>query len=220
MRHSVHRRAACLLIFAASFALTGCSPISPTAAPTAAGGAPTSKPVAKWPAPGNPMDLAAAAGLVPETVEHLAFHVHAHLDVFVDGVPVVVPSGIGINVSDPNVKQGPLPDGGTGYGGITGCAQPCISPLHTHDDSGVLHTESDSPNQNTLGQFFTEWGVKLSATCVGEYCSPQTPIAIYVSGAAFTGDPTTIQLSDHLEIAIVIGIPPATIPFSADFSQA
>jgi hypothetical protein len=219
MRGSAQRRlTACLTALVVLAA--GCSAITPTPGATRAAGTPGPTPIAKWPATPDPMDRAAAAGLVPETVERLAFHVHAHLDVFIDGVPVVVPSGIGINITDPNVKQAPLPDGAIGYGGITGCAQPCISPLHTHDDSGILHTESEMPNQNTLGQFFTEWGVTLSRTCVGEYCSPQTPIAIYVSGAAFIGDPTTIQLSDHLEIAIVIGKPPATIPFSADFSQA
>lgn len=36
---------------------------------------------------------------------------------------------------------------------------PCISPLHTHDTTGSLHTESATAVPNRLGQFFTEWGV-------------------------------------------------------------
>src|SRR3954469_15287553 len=52
---------------------------------------------APWTAPDNPMELTCAAGLVPEKAEFLQYHVHAHLDVFVDGRPVLVPAGIGID---------------------------------------------------------------------------------------------------------------------------
>src|SRR5215216_864745 len=51
---------------------------------------------APWSAPQNPMELTCAAGLVPEKAEFLQYHVHAHLDVFVNGRPVLVPAGIGI----------------------------------------------------------------------------------------------------------------------------
>jgi hypothetical protein len=165
-----------------------------------------------WPAPPNPMQLAQAAGLVPETAERLEFHVHAHLDVYIDGKQIVVPGGIGIDPSDPQVHRGII-NGFPAYGGISSpCANPCISPLHTHDATGVLHTESATQKENTLGQFFIEWNVKLDASCVGTYCKPATPVAIYVGGKRFDGDPTTIALSDHKEIAIVIGRAPGVIP--------
>ena len=154
------------------------------------------------------------AGLVPEDAERLEFHVHAHLDVFLDGNQIVVPGGIGIDTTDPMVHSG-VAGGFPSYGGISvPCAKPCISPLHTHDATGVLHTESATRKENTLGQFFTEWDVKLSATCVGTYCSPAKPIEIGVNGEKFTGDPTTIPLSNFKEIAIVIGTPPSEIPAS------
>ena len=86
--------------------------------------------------------------------------------------------------------------------------------------SGIIHTESATPEPNTLGQLFVEWGVRLSETCVGEYCSPATTIAVYVDGEPVTGDPNAILLTDQREIAIVIGTPPAQIPKSADFSHA
>jgi hypothetical protein len=84
--------------------------------------------------------------------------------------------------------------------------------------TGILHTESATRKYNTLGQFFTEWGVKLDRTCVATYCKPQTTVALYVNGDAYSGDPRTIQLSNFKEIAIVIGTPPKTIPSTADFS--
>ena len=42
---------------------------------------------APWPAPPNPLELARKAGLESETHEFLSYHVHAHLDVFVNGQP-------------------------------------------------------------------------------------------------------------------------------------
>jgi hypothetical protein len=166
------------------------------------------------------MDRTVQAGLKPQPKEFLTNHVHAHLDVFVDGKPVAVPAGIGIKIDDPAVQRGDMPDGTKRYGGIDLCNEPCISPLHTHGVDGILHTESSSPEPNTLGEFFTEWGVALDASCVATYCSPATKIAIYVDGVLTPGDPRTIQLTDHREIAIVIGTPPAEIPRTADFSNA
>ena len=172
-----------------------------------------------WPAPANAMELTVEAGLVPETKEFLEFHVHAHLDVFVDGQPALVPAGIGISIVDPNVHVFTESDGSFSYGGIeTPCATPCISPLHTHWEVGVIHTESATQTPNTLGQFFVEWDVALSESCVGEHCAPDEEIAFYVNGEPYTGDPAAIELADMTEIAIVIGTPPAEIPSTADFS--
>jgi hypothetical protein len=173
-----------------------------------------------WQAPGDPLARTVKAGLHPERKEHLTYHVHAHLDLFVDGKPIEVPPGIGINIDDPDVRRFDEPDGSASYGGINpACRKACISPLHTHDASGVLHTESKTREPNTLGQFFTEWGVRLSTSCVGEYCAPKQ-VAFYVNGRPFGGDPRAIKLSDREEIAIVIGTPPSKIPKTADLSNA
>lgn len=187
--------------------LTACSPtLSASPAPPAPGDL-------IWPSPGNPLELTVKAGLQPETKETLTFHVHAHLDVFIDGRPVLVPSGIGINITDPAVKHGQW-NGGPTYGGIEGCAQPCISPLHTHYESGVIHTESSNPIPHRLGQFFTEWDVTLTDSCVGQYCKPATTIAVYVDGKRVSANVADIPLTAQKEIAIVIGSPPKDIPNS------
>jgi hypothetical protein len=188
-------------------ACSGSSADSNSTTPAAAGR------TVSWPAPANAMELTRKAGLVPERAESLTFHVHSHLDVFVDGKPIPVPAGIGINISDPAVRKFPNPDGSTGYGGIDpACKQVCISPLHTHDLDGILHTESKTATPNRLGQFFTEWGVRLTPGCVGDFCEPKTSVAIYVDGHAYEGDPRNIELADRKEIAIVIGTPPPKIP--------
>ena len=99
------------------------------------------------------------------------------------------------------------------------CAKPCISPLHTHDNSGILHTESATTVPNRLGQFFIQWGVPLRPRLCRRLVRPSS-IEVYVNGKRYGGDPRAILLSDHKEIAIVIGTPPKKIPKTADFSNA
>jgi hypothetical protein len=189
---------------------------SPTASASASGPAMIEGKQLLWPRPDDTLDRTDDAGLTAEEREHLTYHVHAHLDIFVDGQPVVVPAGIGINIADPGVKT--FTDGGqTGYGRIDGCGQPCISPLHTHDPDGILHTEAEGNRPNTLGQFFTEWGITLSSDCIADRCGG---VKAYVDGQEFTGDLSSIELTDRREIALVVGAPPADIPSSADFSFA
>lgn len=160
------------------------------------------------------MALAGETGLVSEAREFLETHHHAHLDLFVDGEAVTVPAGIGIDITAAGVRDELTPDG-TAHGFfVDTCGVPCLSPLHTHDPSGTIHEESRTANHApySLGQFFTEWGVRLDASCVGEYCTPDALVHVYLDGKAYTGDPAEIPLQNRLEIAIVIGQPPKLIP--------
>ena len=162
-----------------------------------------------------------AAGLEPRPFETLEHHVHAHLDVFLDRSPVTVPAGIGININDPAVHTFVI-DGQPGYGGISPpCKQACISPLHTHDVTGILHTESPTNVDNTLGEFFIEWGVTLD----NELCRRVLPAGVEDRHLRRRprhrnhGSADRSKLTNHKEIAIVIGVPPAQIPSKGDFSQ-
>jgi hypothetical protein len=195
----IHRLLVAASLVALTFALAACSSSSSSAeaAKTPAAAA------MPYPAPENAMELAVKAGLTPETAERLQYHVHSHLDWFQDGKEVVVPGGIGIDMKSPDVQKGEI-DGYPAYGGISGCAEPCISPLHTHDATGVIHTESATRKNNTFGQFLTEWNVTIPSGAL-----------LYVNGSKFTGDPTSIPLSNNKEIAVVVGTPPASIPSSA-----
>jgi len=177
---------------------------------------------APWPLPDDAMQLVRDAGLTPQTKESFDYHVHAHLDVFVNGKPVTIPGGIGIDIASPAVKKFDTPDG-PGYGGIDpACPEPCISPLHTHDPTGVIHIEASNGEDKavfTLGRLFDEWGVKLDGTCVGGYCKPDAAIAVYLDGSKYTMDVRDLPLANHEEIAIVIGSPPAGIPSEYSFGE-
>jgi hypothetical protein len=208
------RGARTILLLATGLVLTTCGggvdAVEAPAAPT------PSSDAAPWPAPSDPLERIAEAGLEPATHEFLNVHRHAHLDVFVNGEAVTVPAGIGIDITDPGVKVLETP-AGEGYGGIEECDEPCISPLHTHDTTGVLHTEAGEATTHTLGQFFVEWGVRLDGDCVGGYCAPQATIQVFVDGERHEGDPTAIELADGQEIAIVIGSLPEEVPTTYDF---
>jgi hypothetical protein len=133
-------------------------------------------------------------GLNPLPQEGVATHIHAHLDIFVDGKRVAVPAQIGINP-------------GANY----------FTELHTHDTRGVIHVESPEENDEfTLGQFFGEWAVFLDSRCVGAYCNG---LKWYVNGTRQTGNPAGLVLKSHQEIAIIVGKPPVEIPSSYKFSQ-
>jgi hypothetical protein len=174
-------------------------PPEPTSAPPPGATTTTTAPgrqiKAPWPAPTNNVSaLIRNAGLPALPQEMLQYHVHSHLDVFVDGQAVTVPADLGID------RQAGV-----------------ISPLHTHDDTGIIHVENDTETTFYLGQLFIEWDVRLDTSCIGAYCGPATPIAFYVDGKRQTGDPTKIEFARHREIAIVMGQPPAAVPAKYDW---
>lgn len=136
-----------------------------------------------WAAPADTDAAVKAAGLSMLDAEGTAEHIHIHLDVWVGGQKVTVPQLVGINE-------------GAGT----------ISPLHTHDTSGVVHIESPVVKDYRLGQFLTEWGVPISATQFGTEKTDAThTLKVYVNGKETTGDPSQLVFHAHDEIAIVYG---------------
>jgi hypothetical protein len=153
-----------------------------------------------WSAPAHPIAAAKAAGLRVSSMETLAEHFHAHLDVIVNGKPAVVPGNLGIDTT-------------TGQ----------LSELHTHDSSGILHIEApDKKHKYVLGQLFAEWDVRLDASHLGGLTVGNgKTLTAYVDGKRVSGDPAEIRLTKHEEIALVYGDRNAktTIPKSYTFPQ-
>jgi hypothetical protein len=136
-----------------------------------------------WSTPADATSAVEAAGLPMLGAEGSVEHIHAHLDILVDGKSVMVPALIGIDEQHQR-----------------------ISPLHTHDTTGVIHIESPQRTDFTLGQFLTEWQLSASADHLGglKAGSDQT-LAAYVNGKKTSGDPAAIVLHAHDEIALVYG---------------
>jgi cytoskeletal protein RodZ len=150
-----------------------------------AAGASTSTP---WAAPTDASGRTALAGLPMLSAEGTVEHIHSHLSVVIDGTPAPVPADVGIDV-----------------------AAQKISPLHTHDSSGIIHVESPIAATFTLGQFFTEWNVALDSTRIGGYStSDGHTMTVFVDGKKFAGNPASIVFANHEDIDIVYAVAGAT----------
>lgn len=143
------------------------------------------------PPPWGP-DLQTLAGRVPLlglhqlSAEGTVLHIHQHLDLWVNGTKVDLPANVGI---DDNTF---------------------ITEVHVHPgEPGVIHVESPVQKTFYLGQVFGEWGVRLTANCVGRYCGT---LHWWVNGKPQSGNPADLKLASHEEIAIALGKPPAHVP--------
>ena len=163
--------------------------------PTVAPGRTTPPP---WPVPADASAAAAAAGLPMLGEEGNALHFHAHLDIFVNGTPLQVPAEIGVDH-----------------------ARRKISPLHSHDLTGVIHIESAERDATfTLEQFFTEWQVSLGADHIGGLRADDAhQFKVFVNGTLRAGNPGEIVLAAHDQISIVYGAEPPSIPSSYQWTN-
>jgi hypothetical protein len=141
-------------------------------------------------------------GITCGPTEQLAYHIHAHLLVYANGVARALPGGIGIPGSQvQSTAQGPVAAGGQ-----------CIYWLHTHAPDGVIHIESPTQRIYTLGEFFDEWHQPLSATQVAGAHGPVTAV---VNGKPWRGSVRSIPLEPHAVIQLAVGTPvPAFVPVS------
>jgi hypothetical protein len=140
----------------------------------------------------------AAIGLPALAEGGTRLHIHQHLDVFVHGRRVRVPAGIGIDA-----------------------AGRFVSPLHTHDSTGVVHVESPTVQLYTLGELFAVWGVRFTPSCLGGDCAGGgSGLRVFVDGRPVAGDPLLVPLEEHEEIVVALGTPaelPKPVPSSYAF---
>jgi hypothetical protein len=145
-------------------------------------------------APGTMVD-----GVQCAPVEQLAYHIHAHLQVYVDGQPRSLPGAIGLlGPVEEQTAAGPF------YG-----AQQCYYWLHTHASDGVIHIESPTARIYTLGSFFDEWRQPLSAHQVA---GASGTVTAFINGRRWTKDPRTLPLLPHAVLQLDVGSP--VVPFS------
>ena len=196
------RIAAAVAVVAGTVVLAACGSGKKDASGPASTTSTDSKPAASslsWPAPADASAQVKAAGLPMLGQEGQTLHIHSHLDVYVDGKTVTVPAEVGIDL-----------------------AKQQISPLHTHDTSGVVHIESPVKKDFTLGEFMTEWNVPISTTALGPLkTGGGKELHVYVNGKEQTGDPASLKLAAHDEIAVVYGAPAdkVQVPTSYNWPQ-
>jgi hypothetical protein len=153
---------------------------------------PAARPLARAnaPAPGDRVDGISAAPL-----EQLAFHIHAHVTVFIDGVPRLIPYGVGIA---PPLEVEPTVRGLFALGGAA------FFWLHTHASDGIIHIESPIERTYTLGNFFDIWNEPLGPEQVGP---ANGQVTAFFNGRRYFGNPRDIPLLAHAQIQLDVGRP-------------
>jgi hypothetical protein len=144
----------------------------------------------------QPPEAAAISGVECNRTEQLNYHIHSHLDVFVDGQKEVVPSNIGI-LTSPS----------------------CLYWLHTHSgNDGIIHIEAPQTREFTLGQFLDVWQQTRDSSGFFDSVAGMNATA-YVDGKPVEGNYRDVRLESLKEIVLVYGEPPAEIPAEFDFAS-
>jgi hypothetical protein len=98
------------------------------------------------------------------------------LAVTVDGTAVQVPAGVGVDRL--RAEQ---------------------AAVHTHTTDGLVYVEAKTTAEHpTLAQFFTLWGVRYSANCVGDAC---TSLQVTVDGKPAPWN-TALSANSHVEVTV------------------
>lgn len=126
-------------------------------------------------------------GIQCNQMEQAVFHIHAHLDIIINGQKHTIPSQIGI------------------------MDDRCLYWLHTHDSSGIIHIEAPQQETFTLGQFMDVWNSTKGITL------PNDEPKVFVNGQEVTSSYRDVKLLAHDEIVIIYGTVPPTIPSSYQF---
>jgi hypothetical protein len=122
--------------------------------------------------------------------EHDSNRFGVHLEVFANRQVVVIPAGIG--VAPPRVRRGAYVTGGR-----------CQYPARTLEPTGVIEVQRGS--DLLLGHFFDLWGKPLSKVrLLGFRASPGRPVAAFVDGRSWSGDPRAIPLRRHAQIVLEV----------------
>jgi hypothetical protein len=139
--------------------------------------------------PGTTVD-----GIQCAPIEQLAYHIHAHLQVYVNGQSRQLPPAIGLlGPVSQQTSQGPF------YG-----AQKCYYWLHVHAGDGIIHIESPTKRIYTLGDFFDEWHQPLSSTQVA---TASGKVTAFVDGKPWTQNIRSIPLNPHAQVQLDVGAP-------------
>lgn len=133
--------------------------------------------------------IATIDGIPCETQEYSTYHVHAHLDVFVNGQRLTIPAGVGIHDNQ------------------------CLYWLHTHNTDGIMHIESPKERQFTLGEFVDIW--KATSPSL----PPNEDPIIFVNGTPVTTKLQDTPLNAHDEIVLAYGGAPPQVPSFYQFAE-
>lgn len=132
-------------------------------------------------ATGASPNFPAVDGVSCDQLEQTAFHIHAHVSIYINGQAQAVPSQVGIN-----------PDPTTG----------CFYWLHTHDTSGIIHMEAPVDHAFVFGNFLDIWEQHFNSLGYPAALNQKYGWTVYVNGKLYTGDYRKIPMKAHTLITM------------------
>jgi hypothetical protein len=127
-------------------------------------------------------------GVPCDSGEQIAYHIHVHVSIYINGKSAEIPQGIGI-----------------GANGM------CYYWMHTHTSDGIIHIEAPSKVHNVaLDDFLTIWHVGFSKLKFPQQLTQQTGWKIYIDGKPFAGVVTSplsteVPLTSHMAVTLEYG---------------
>jgi hypothetical protein len=115
--------------------------------------------------------------------EQLAFHVHVHLSIYIDGQAVVIPAAIGISSTR------------------------CLYWLHTHTPDGIIHEEAPHIRSFVLGDFLALWQQRFSQLNYPRELNTGAEWRAFVNGVIVKGDFHAIPLKTHTLLTLAYRSP-------------
>jgi len=123
-------------------------------------------------------------GIYCDTLEQTAYHVHAHVTIWINGKQSLIPQYVGI-----------ASDGS------------CYYWLHTHDTSGVIHIEAPASRSFIFGNFLDEWSAHFSSLGYPPELDFTNGWKVWVDGKPYTGSFRNIPLVAHALITMAYDSP-------------
>jgi len=115
--------------------------------------------------------------------EQLAFHIHAHISIYINGQSMPLPANVGI------------------------IGNTCYYWLHTHNTDGIIHMEAPQFVKLRLGTFLKMWRDQFSRLQYQNQLSSTTGWTAYIQGKPYNGDFNKIELKGHELITLVYNSP-------------
>lgn len=106
------------------------------------------------------------------------YQAYVTMAVTVDGQQLTIPENIGIS-----------PD--------------CMRPIHTHDNSGLIHLAYEKPHEFRLGHFFWYWGFDIMRYDARVYVNGIDPGEEYLDTVLKDGMSTTIDFTSKRNTGII-----------------
>jgi|SRR5687767_4664857 len=149
-------------------------------------------PPGNWPQGGQGQPVGGVSCII--TNPPPAYHVHAHVSLFVNGEQIAIPAGIG--VINPVIANN--------Y--VNFDVAKCFYEIHTHDATGIIHLHANGGQNRplTLGQLFDVWGQTISRDNVAGQIGR---VRVYVDQVRFDGDPRAIVLAANTLVSLQVGSP-------------